>query len=77
MATSCSGSCAPVSGAERILATGYADLTAVIRAVNDGQIFAYVTKPWDPEDLRVKIHRALVNFASPGSSPRSVNCWMI
>ena len=49
-------------GAERILATGFADLTAVIRAVNDGQIFAYVTKPWDPEDLRVKIQRAAGHF---------------
>jgi len=48
--------------AERILATGFADLTAVIRAVNDGQIFAYVTKPWDPEDLRAKIHRAADHF---------------
>lgn len=48
--------------AERILATGYADLTAVIRAVNEGQIFAYVTKPWDPEDLRVKIQRAADHF---------------
>jgi len=49
-------------GAERILSTGFADLTAVIRAVNDGQIFAYVTKPWDPEDLRVKIQRAADHF---------------
>ncbi|HEY3668118.1 MAG TPA: response regulator, partial [Polyangiaceae bacterium] len=48
--------------AERILATGFADLTAVIRAVNDGQIFAYVTKPWDPEDLRAKVHRAADHF---------------
>ena len=48
--------------AERILATGFADLTAVIRAVNDGQIFAYVTKPWDPGDLRVKIQRAAEHF---------------
>ncbi len=48
--------------AERILATGYADLNAVIRAVNDGQIFAYVTKPWDPEDLRTKIQRAADHF---------------
>lgn len=49
-------------GAERILATGFADLNAVIRAVNEGQIFAYVTKPWDPEDLRVKIQRAADHF---------------
>jgi diguanylate cyclase (GGDEF)-like protein/PAS domain S-box-containing protein len=48
--------------AERILATGFADLSAVIRAVNDGQIFAYVTKPWDPEDLRSTIQRAAEHF---------------
>jgi len=48
--------------AERILATGFADLSAVIRAVNEGQIYAYVTKPWDPEDLRVKVQRAAGQF---------------
>src|SRR5690606_37717058 len=37
--------------ATRILLTGYADLSAVIRAVNEGKIFAYVTKPWNAEDL--------------------------
>jgi response regulator RpfG family c-di-GMP phosphodiesterase len=35
------------SDAMRILVTGFADLKAVIRAVNEGKIFAYVTKPWD------------------------------
>ena len=50
------------SEAARILLTGYADLSAVVRAVNDGQIFAYVTKPWDPDDLRLKIHRAAQHF---------------
>jgi two-component system cell cycle sensor histidine kinase/response regulator CckA len=50
------------SPAERILVTGYADLSAVIRAVNDGKIFAYVTKPWSPEDLRMKVHKAAEHF---------------
>jgi len=49
-------------GAERILSTGFADLSAVVRAVNEGQIYAYVTKPWDPEDLRVKVQRAAGQF---------------
>src|SRR5690606_31291219 len=40
------------------LVTGYADLSAVIKAVNDGQIFAYLTKPWDPDELRMKVHQA-------------------
>jgi PAS domain S-box-containing protein len=50
------------SDASRILVTGYADLSAVIRAVNDGRIFAYVTKPWSPDDLRMKVHKAAEHF---------------
>jgi PAS domain S-box-containing protein len=40
-----------VSDAEAILLTGYADLKAVIGAVNKGRIMAYVPKPWDPAAL--------------------------
>ena len=46
----------------RILLTGFADLSAVIRAVNEGRIFAYVTKPWDPEDLGLKVEKAVEHF---------------
>ena len=35
----------------RILLTGYTDIESVIDAVNLGQIFRYLTKPWDPLDL--------------------------
>jgi C4-dicarboxylate-specific signal transduction histidine kinase len=35
----------------RILLTGYADITAVIEAVNQGQIIRYITKPWDADKL--------------------------
>lgn len=37
--------------ATRILITGYADLQAVVDAVNRGHIYAYVEKPWTPEVL--------------------------
>jgi DNA-binding NtrC family response regulator len=37
--------------AVRIVFTGYADIKAVIDAVNQGQIFRYLTKPWDPDEL--------------------------
>jgi len=40
-----------VTDAEAILLTGYADLKAVIGAVNKGRIMAYVPKPWDPAAL--------------------------
>ncbi|HEY4158310.1 MAG TPA: EAL domain-containing protein [Polyangiaceae bacterium] len=48
--------------ASRILVTGYADLSAVIRAVNNGKIFAYVSKPWDPEDLQLTIDKGAEYF---------------
>jgi signal transduction histidine kinase len=35
----------------RILLTGYADIDAVIEAVNEGQIVRYITKPWDADKL--------------------------
>jgi two-component system, cell cycle sensor histidine kinase and response regulator CckA len=52
----------PECSAERILLTGFADVGAVIRAVNQGQIFAYVTKPWDPADLLGKVSAAAAHY---------------
>lgn len=49
---------ASLSQATRILLTGYADLEGVIRAVNRGHIYAYVTKPWDPSELLLTVARA-------------------
>ena len=50
------------SDARRILVTAFADLSAVIRAVNNGKIFAYVTKPWNADDLRGKVRKAAEHF---------------
>jgi signal transduction histidine kinase len=43
----------------RILITAYADLQALIRSVNEGQIFAYVAKPWGPEELERVVDQAV------------------
>jgi response regulator RpfG family c-di-GMP phosphodiesterase len=42
----------------RILLTGYADMNAVVDAVNKGKIFHYLTKPWNEEELDITINRA-------------------
>src|SRR5207249_933664 len=34
----------------RIVFTGYADIKAVIDAINEGHVYHYLTKPWDPDD---------------------------
>ena len=48
--------------AKRILVTAFADLSAVIRAVNNGKLFAYVTKPWNPNDLIMMVQKAADHF---------------
>jgi len=50
------------SDAKRILVTAFADLSAVIRAVNNGKLFAYVTKPWNPNDLIQMVQKAADHF---------------
>src|SRR3990172_12122523 len=43
----------------RIMLTGFADMDATIRAINDGHVYAYVTKPWEPEQLKQIVRRAI------------------
>ena len=42
----------------RVLLTGYADMNAVVDAVNKGKIFHYLSKPWNEEELDMTIQRA-------------------
>ena len=42
----------------RILLTGYSDIQAVIDAVNKGNIYQYVSKPWEEQHLKVIIEKA-------------------
>jgi response regulator RpfG family c-di-GMP phosphodiesterase len=48
--------------AMRIVFTGYADIKAVIDAINQGRIFRYITKPWDPDELRAVLHQACEEY---------------
>lgn len=36
----------------RILLTGYSDLAAVVGSINDGEVFRYISKPWDNDDIQ-------------------------
>jgi len=46
----------------RVLITGYSDIEAVVQAVNDGQIYFYIEKPWEPDDLKLIITRAVERY---------------
>lgn len=43
----------------RILLTGYADITSTINAINKGEIYRYIAKPWDDNDIQLIVRDAL------------------
>lgn len=43
----------------RILLTGYADISSTIDAINKGQIYRYIAKPWDDNDIQLVVRQAL------------------
>lgn len=45
--------------ATRLLFTAYADIRAVVDAINEGNIFRYIAKPWDPLELESVIRQAV------------------
>lgn len=51
-----------ISEATRVLITGYMDLGDLVQALNQGHIYAYVTKPWEPVELKATIHQALERY---------------
>ena len=46
----------------RIMLTGYADVDAVMGAVNDGAVYKFITKPWNDDDLRLTVSLALEQY---------------
>jgi DNA-binding NtrC family response regulator len=44
--------------ATRLIFTGYADINAVIAAINQGHVFRFVAKPWEPDELVAVLREA-------------------
>lgn len=57
----------------RILLTGYTDIESIIEAVNKGQIFRYVTKPWDPVDLINTVTQAAAKYQLKADLDRALD----
>jgi two-component system response regulator HupR/HoxA len=43
----------------RIVLTGFTDVDDLITAINSGKVHKYLTKPWEPDDLRIAVQEAL------------------
>lgn len=47
----------------RILITGYTDIGAVVDAINRGQVYKYLTKPWNEAEIKIAIENAFEVFS--------------
>lgn len=56
----------------RIVLTGYADVDTVVDAINQGEVYHYLTKPWAPRDLLLAIRRAIGHFEARRERERLV-----
>ena len=48
--------------AVRMLFTGYADLESIIAAINQGHVYHFLKKPWQPEELIEAVRQAAVEY---------------
>lgn len=46
----------------RILLTGYTDLNALVDAINRGQVYRYISKPWEPEELKIVVKQSMERY---------------
>ena len=46
----------------RIILTGFTDVEDLVEAINSGQVYKYITKPWDPNELKTLVHRAAETY---------------
>jgi len=47
----------------RIILTGFTDVEDLVDAINSGQVYKYITKPWDPNELKGVVQRAVDTYA--------------
>ena len=47
----------------RIILTGFADMEAIVESINDGHVYAYISKPWEPDHLKQVMKQAVDHYA--------------
>lgn len=46
----------------RMVLSGYADISAIMAAINDGEIYKFITKPWNDVELKVAVANAAEKY---------------
>lgn len=47
----------------RIILTGFTDVEDLVEAINSGQVYRYITKPWDPAELKAVVEQAAETYS--------------
>lgn len=55
-----------------ILTTAYSDAATLVRAINTGAVFSFVSKPWKLEELEHTLVRALANRRDRMATPHGI-----
>lgn len=57
----------------KLILTGYTDVESVIGAINDGQVFRYVKKPWNPDELDLVVRDAFEKYELVADNRKLLN----
>jgi CheY-like chemotaxis protein len=57
----------------RMILTGFSDIQAIIQAINDGHVYAYISKPWEPEHLKQVMKQAVDHYELTVENARLLN----
>ena len=68
----------------RILLTGYSDLASIVGSINDGQVYRFISKPWNNEELQQTVAEAVTialelaeTKAAPAALPQSMGAGVL
>ncbi len=61
----------------RIVLSGYADTASVVAAINDGQIFKFIAKPWDDEEFKNIIIDAVEKYHIQEHNMEILSAWKL
>ncbi|WP_426369538.1 HD domain-containing phosphohydrolase [Pseudocolwellia sp. HL-MZ7] len=51
-----------IPNAIRLLLTGYSDMDSTVKAINDGGVYTYISKPWNNQDLKLTLEKASEHY---------------
>ena len=46
----------------RLLMTGFSDIESVVAAINEGHVYRYIAKPWNPDELQALVRQAAERY---------------